>query len=242
VAGLLQSAVRAVYPPQCVSCGALTESEFGLCGPCWRQTHFIGGLTCGHCGLPLPGEDRGEQVLCDDCMVTARPWDRGGAVFLYRDTGRSLVLALKHGDRTDLARALGDWMATRAGLLLRPEAVIVPVPLHWFRLLRRRYNQAALLAQRIGAVTGVQVVPDALVRPRATKALDGHSKDARFAALGGAIRPHPKRRAMLKGRQVLLVDDVMTTGATLAACTDALRAAGAGDVSVLVLARVTKDR
>jgi ComF family protein len=238
---LLQSVIRAVYPPQCVSCGTLTDSEFGLCGPCWRETGFIGGLTCDHCGVPLPGESRGEHVLCDDCLRIARPWDRGTAVFLYQENGRRLVLGLKHGDRTDLARAMGDWMAVRARPLLQDDTVIVPVPLHRLRLLRRRYNQAALLAQRVAHVTGRPICPDALIRPRATRPLEGHSRDARFAALDGAIRPHHRRQAQIAGRHVLLIDDVMTTGATLAAATEGLRVAGARAVSVLVLARVAKE-
>lgn len=238
---LLQSAIRAVYPPQCVSCGAQTESDFGLCGPCWRETGFIGGLVCDHCGTPLPGESRGEQVLCDDCMRVARPWTKGRAVFSYRDTGRKLVLSLKHGDRTDLARALGDWMAQRSGPLLQDDTVIVPIPLHWTRLLTRRYNQAALLAARIARVVGRPLCPDALLRTRRTRALEGHSRDARFAALDGAIAAHPGRLAQIRGRHVLLIDDVMTSGATFAAGTEALRGAGARDVAVLALARVGKE-
>lgn len=238
---LMQSLVRAVYPPQCVHCGGLTEADFGLCGTCWRDAHFIGGLVCDHCGLPLPGDSRGEAVVCDDCMATARPWAQGRAVFLYRDVGRRLVLALKHGDRTDLARSAGTWMAHAAAPILREGAVIVPIPLHWRRLLRRRYNQAALLARRIGDVAGHEVIPDALVRPQRTRPLDGHSREARFAALDSAIRPHPRRAAALAGRPVLLVDDVMTSGATLAAATTALLSAGVTEVCVQVLARVAKD-
>lgn len=239
--GLMQSAIRAVYPPQCVQCGALTAAEFALCGPCWRDAHFIGGLVCDHCGLPLPGDGRGEQVLCDDCMQVARPWAQGRAVFLYRDSGRRLVLALKHGDRTDLAHAAGAWMAQAAAPLIRPGMVVVPVPLHRWRLWRRRYNQAALLALRLARVAGLAAVPDALVRPRATRPLEGHSREARFAALDGAIRIHPRRADRIRGRPVLLVDDVMTSGATLAAAAAALWAAGAAEVCVQVLARVTKD-
>ncbi|MBE0413106.1 ComF family protein [Yoonia sp.] len=237
----LQSVIRAIYPAQCVACDAQTEAEFGLCGACWRETQFIGGTVCDRCGAPLPGEDQGEVVHCDDCMTIARPWSQGRAVLVYGGIGRRLVLALKHGDRTDLARPAALWMARAARPLLRDDTVLVPVPLHWQRLTRRRYNQAALLAQALGRVLDKPVCVDALLRPRKTKPLEGHTRDARFAALAGAIVPHPKRKRAVSGRSVLLVDDVMTTGATLAACTEALCADGATDVSVIALARVVKD-
>lgn len=237
----LQSVIRAVYPPQCISCGTLTESDFGLCGPCWRDTGFIGGLICDHCGVPLPGTDRGEQVLCDDCMRVARPWSQGRAVFLYQGNGRKLILSLKHGDRTDLARALGDFAASAARPLVQHDTVIVPVPLHWTRLLTRRYNQSALIANRMGQVLARPVCADALKRARRTPSLEGKSRDARFATLDGAIRGHPGRAGHVKGRHVLLVDDVMTSGATLAAGTEALKAAGAREVAIVILARVMKD-
>ena len=237
----LQSAVRLLYPPQCVSCGTLTDSDFGLCGDCWRDTAFIGGLVCDACGTPLPGEDDGTIVHCDDCMTIARPWTRGRAAFVYKDNGRKMVLGIKHSDRTDLARAAGGWMATAAAPLLQPGTVIVPVPLHWTRLLTRRYNQSALLAHWIASAVNRPVCPDALVRKTRTKSLEGHSRDARFAALQGAIAPHPGRVNHIKGRPVLLIDDVMTSGATLAASTEALHAVGAGPVCVLLLARVAKD-
>ncbi len=174
-------------------------------------------------------------------MTIARPWTRGRAAFLYKDNGRKMVLGIKHSDRTDLARAAGAWMATAAAPLLQPDSVIVPVPLHWTRLLSRRYNQSALLAHWVASAVKRPVCPDALIRKTRTKSLEGHSRDARFAALQGSIAPHPARVAQIKGRPILLIDDVMTSGATLAACTEALCAAGAGPVCVLLLARVAKD-
>lgn len=237
----MQSAIRLVYPPQCLICDALTETDFALCGDCWRDTAFIGGLVCDCCGTPLIGEDTGEREVCDDCIATARPWDRGRATLVYRETGRRLVLSLKHGDRTDLARPAGVWMAQTARDLISDATVIVPVPLHWTRLLRRKYNQAAELAKALGKVTGRTVLPDALVRNARTRPLEGHSRDQRFAALQGAMRPHPKRGKDLKGRHVILIDDVMTSGATFAAATEACRTAGARQIDVLALARVVKD-
>ena len=237
----MQSILRAIYPAQCVSCGALTESDFGLCGSCWRDTGFISGLVCDTCGTPLPGDESAGIVHCDDCMMIARPWARGRAVFLYKDNGRKIVLQLKHGDRTDLARAAGAWMAAVAGPVLRDDTMIVPVPLHWTRLLTRRYNQAALLAQWLGHHAKRPVCPDALIRPKRTKSTDGQGRDARFAAMQGVIAPHPGRTRHIKGRSVLLIDDVMTSGATLTAATEAAHAAGAVEVCVLHLARVAKD-
>lgn len=237
----LQSVIRAIYPPQCVACDTFTEAEFGLCGPCWRETRFIGGLVCDTCGTPLPGADQSEVIQCDDCMTIARPWDRGRAVLVYSGIGRRLVLGLKHGDRTDYARPAAFWMAQTLDKMPMLDPVLVPVPLHWLRLAKRRYNQAALLAQALGKLKNWSVCPDALLRPTRTKPLEGHSRDARFAALAGAIIPNPKRISQIKGRSVLLIDDVMTSGATLAASTEALRAAGAINVSIVTLARVVKD-
>ncbi|SFR54266.1 comF family protein [Yoonia tamlensis] len=237
----MQSVIRAIYPAQCVACDAQTESEFGLCGACWRETRFIGGVICDRCGTPLPGDTPDEMLQCDDCMKVARPWDHGRAALVYTGVGRRLVLGLKHGDRTDLARPAAHWMARVVRPLVQADSVLVPVPLHWTRRVRRRYNQAALLALALGRVLEVPTCADALLRPKKTKPLEGHSRDARFAALSGAITNNPKRAGAIAGKSVLLVDDVMTSGATLAAATEAAMQAGARNVSIVTLARVAKD-
>lgn len=237
----MQSVLRLIYPPQCLSCAAPVMEEFGLCPTCWRDTPFILGLTCDKCGAPLPGEEPGGAVLCDDCLAIPRPWARGRAVLLYRDNGRKIVLALKHADRMDMARPAGRWMARAAAPILRPDMLVVPVPLHRLRLLRRRYNQAALLAQAVARASGLDYCPDLLIRPRRTPSQEGRGREDRFANLHDAIRLHPRRAARVAGRAVLLVDDVMTSGATLAAAAEACRAGGAAEVCVLVLARVAKE-
>ncbi|MFV2051165.1 double zinc ribbon domain-containing protein [Aliiroseovarius sp. YM-037] len=237
----MQSALRMIFPPQCMTCGVLVDSEFGLCSTCWRDTPFVFGLVCDKCGLPLPGEEADSSgVLCDDCLRIARPWVQGRAALLYAGNARRLVLALKHGDRQELARPAAEWMARVAEPILSPDMLIAPVPLHWTRLARRRYNQAALLAQRLAARTGLDCEPTLLQRKKRTKPMEGVTRDARFALLQGAITCGPQH-ANLTGRDVLLVDDVMTSGATLAASAEACIAAGARQVSVLTLARVAKD-
>lgn len=236
----LQSLIDAVLPPQCLSCRVAVAEQGGLCPACWRATPFIAGLVCDACGIPLPGEEAAERaaVLCDDCLAIARPWRQGRAALLYADNGRRLVLALKHADRLDLVRPLAGWMLRAAGPILSPGMLVAPVPLHWLRLLSRRYNQAALLAAALARAAGLEHCPDLLVRRRRTGSQDGRSRAARFAALTGAIAAHPRRRHRLKGRAVLIVDDVMTSGATLAAAAEAALAAGAASVAVVALARV----
>ncbi|EEW24916.1 ComF family protein [Rhodobacter ferrooxidans] len=237
----LQAALHLVYPPQCLSCDALVTTDFGLCSKCWRETPFITGLVCDKCGTPLPGEDPGNAVHCDDCLTIARPWVQGRAALLYKGNGRRLVLALKHGDRLDLAKPAAGWMRQAAAPLLHPDMLVAPVPLHWLRLLKRRYNQAALLSGALAKAADLAHCPDLLIRRRNTDSQEGRDRDGRFANLVGAFRVNPARDWQIAGRRVLLVDDVMTSGATLAACTEACLAAGATEVSVLALARVAKD-
>ncbi|MGB7242234.1 MAG: double zinc ribbon domain-containing protein [Sulfitobacter sp.] len=230
-----------IYPPRCLTCGDIVESDFGLCGPCWRDTAFIGGAICDACGIPLPGERGPDALHCDDCMTIARPWTQGRSALLYRDTGRKLVLALKHGDREEIARPAARWMAQAIRDLPLKNCLVAPVPLHWLRLVKRRYNQSALLAQALAKHQGLALCPDLLVRKRHTPSLDGRGRADRFAVLDGAIGVHANRRRRLIGRPVLLVDDVMTSGATLTAAAIACIAAGSGPVYIVTLARVAKD-
>ncbi|MEO8241675.1 MAG: double zinc ribbon domain-containing protein [bacterium] len=237
----MQALLHVVYPPQCLTCTALVTTDFGICSACWQQTPFIAGLVCSKCGAPLHGEDRAEEVLCDDCLTIARPWSTGRAALLYKDNARKLVLALKHGDRIDLSRPVSAWMLRAATPILLPGMLVAPIPLHWLRLLKRRYNQAALLSAGVAGLAGLEHCPDLLQRRRNTGTQDGRDRDGRFANMAAALTVHPRRAARIDGRHVLLVDDVMTSGATFAAAAEACVAAGAIGVSVLAMARVVKD-
>jgi ComF family protein len=237
----LQAALHVIYPPQCLTCSALVTTDFGLCGTCWRETPFISGLVCDLCGVPLPGEDPDHRVLCDDCLTIARPWSQGRSAFLYKDNARHMVLALKHGDRLDLAKPAALWLQRTAQPMIRPDMLVVPVPLHWLRFLKRQYNQAAILSAAFAKVSGLEHCPDALLRRRSTGSQEGRTRDGRFANLLDAFMVHKHRRKLVEERNILLIDDVMTSGATFAAASEALFAAGASSVSVLSFARVAKD-
>lgn len=231
---MLNAVVDAVFPPRCLACPSPTAVAHGLCGDCWRETHFISGAACRRCGVPLPGEVGAEDV-CDGCLHHPPAWDRGAAALLYGGAGRRMVLALKHGDRLDTARPLAGWMAAAGRELVAEADLIAPVPLHWRRLAKRRYNQSAELARPIARAAGRPLVADLLFRRRATAPQSG-GRAARAENQAEAFALSPRRS--VAGRRVLLVDDVLTTGATLSGCAEALRAAGAAGVDVLVLARV----
>ncbi|WP_370399612.1 ComF family protein [Sulfitobacter sp. JB4-11] len=238
--GGLQIGLDTLYPARCLGCGDVVDGDYGLCGPCWRDTAFIGGALCDGCGTPLPGNapDPEETLHCDRCLADPPPWAQGRAALIYGDTGRKLVLALKHGDRQEIAQPAGLWMANAVRDIAPPQSLIIPVPLHWQRMIRRRYNQSALLAKALAGRLQMSWAPDVLQRIRPTPSLDGLDRGQRSAALADAIAVHPRKRHRIAARPVLLVDDVMTSGATLRACTRACKAAGSGPVRVVTLARV----
>ena len=224
-----------VYPPRCPLCGEGTAAGPGLCAACWDTLEFPGEPACTQCQTPL--ETAAMDSICTVCRLH-RPEHAGlAAATLYNDPARQLVLRFKHGGRIGLANLMGRLIAAR--LVDAPdEAMLIPVPLHRTRLWMRGYNQAALLARSISARTGMRVMVDGLQRTRATPKLGGLGRAQRAKALRGAIRAKKAREASIRGRPIVLVDDVLTSGATSTACVRALLDAGAKSVRIACFARV----
>jgi ComF family protein len=229
----------AVLPPRCLKCGEIVADPGSLCGQCWPTLRLLSTPCCACCGLPFEFE-MGEGSLCAACTADRPLYDRARAALTYDDASRDLILRFKHADRIDGAATFAGWMA-RAGVELVASAdLIAPVPLHRWRLVRRRYNQAAILANAIGGLRGKPVVPDLLVRRRATPSQGHLGRSQRHRNVAGAFALHPGRGQVARGARILLVDDVLTTGATADACARTLRNAGAKAVDLLVLARVVR--
>jgi len=229
-----------VYPPLCLVCREPVSDPGNLCAGCWQTLHFLDGPCCTTCGLPFE-VDAGDDTPCAACIAKPPDFDRARAIFRYDDASRKPVLALKHADRLDLVPAFGRWLDRTGRPLLAEADMIVPVPLHRFRLWKRRYNQAAELARAVSAISGVLAAPLVLERTRPTKSQgEMPSAGARRRNVQGAFAVPTALRTKVAGRRVLLVDDVLTTGATVNACARALKRAGAASVFVLALARVVR--
>jgi ComF family protein len=231
--------VDGVLPPRCLACGEIVEDPHALCGRCWSGITFFAPPWCVICGRPFP-HPVGEDALCGSCARVPPAWDQARAVLRYDKSSRGLVLGLKHGDRTHAAAAFGRWMHHAGGEVLAGVDLLVPVPLHWTRLWQRRFNQSAALAQAISRQSGVPAADHLLARARATPPQFGLARNERARNVQGALEVSKAARIEVGNKKLVLIDDVLTTGATADACVKALLRAGAARVDVLVLARVVE--
>ena len=236
-------ALDLLLPPRCAACDEPVGAQGHLCAACFGKTNFVSAPLCVRCGVPFASAEQGGiEGLCAGCREHPPLYRQARAALRYDEHGRRLILPLKHADRTELAQILAPMM-TRAGaaLLQRAEA-LVPVPLHRRRLYQRKYNQAALLAYGVGRLAGRVVLADGLIRTRRTAPLEEKTPEERAREVDGSVTVRPSRVDLVAGKTVLLIDDVMTSGATANACAAALLEAGALAVDVLVAARVPDPR
>jgi ComF family protein len=228
-------ALDIALPTLCVACREPVDGE-GVCAKCWARLSFIAPPFCPKLGIPFV-YDPGPGLLSMEAIADPPAYQRARAAVRYDDVARTLVHALKYQDRTDLAPAMGRWMA-RAGRELLEADVLIPVPLHWRRGWSRRYNQSGALARSIERQSGVKVISEALRRVRPTQQQIGLSRSQRASNVQGAFKVAADRQSEIQGRRVVLIDDVLTSGATADACARALLRAKAASVDVLVFARV----
>ncbi len=230
-------ALDVALPPLCPSCREPLGDGVGLCAACWSKLSLIEPPYCARLGIPFT-YDPGPGLLSMEAIANPPAYDRARAAVRYDDVARALVHRLKYGDRLDLAPMMGRWMARAGRELLADADGLIPVPLHWRRLWARRFNQSAALAGAISSIGGVPMLHDALTRVRATAQQVGLSREQRADNVQGAFRVPPERKADVAGRRLILIDDVLTSGATVDTCARALLRAGAAQVDALVFARV----
>src|SRR4051812_29495877 len=229
-------ALDIALPTLCVSCREPVDGE-GVCAKCWAKLSFIARPFCPRLGIPFV-YDPGPDLLSMEAIANPPAYQRARAAVRYDEVAKTLVHALKFHDRTDLAPAMGRWMARAGHELLAEADVLVPVPLHWRRGWSRRYNQSGALARVIARQSGVPVAGGALRRVRPTQQQIGLSRAERASNVTGAFKVAADRRPEVQGRRIILIDDVLTSGATADACARALLRAKAAQVDVLVFARV----
>lgn len=235
------TAVRAVVdfalPPRCPGCGLIVREEHSFCLDCWSELVFLGEPCCTRCGLPFE-HDGGGEAECGACLAAPPRFDRVRAAVAYGEIPRKVALKLKYGGRPGVAETMARLMARH--LPAGDGPILAPVPLHRWRIWRRGYNQAGLIASALARRSGAPVALDLLERRKATPYLRGMGPRERAETVRGAFRVPERRRSAVAGKAVVLVDDVFTSGSTANACAAALKRAGAESVGLLCWARVVR--
>lgn len=235
-----------LYPPSCPVCGdSLDKGVIGiLCYECWDNLNFCEDSVCVRCAEPIDELEKSERIvkepICLDCSHRPPSFDGARSVFFYDEFIKGLILGFKHGDRTDLRFMLASWIANRVYDWVDEVDYIIPVPLHYWRLVGRRYNQSMILAQLVCKQQGAEdkLISDMLVRRDYTKLMKSFTIRQRYASLKKAIKLRDDWRGRLKGKSILVIDDVHTSGATFSACANVLRGGGAERIYVASIARV----
>lgn len=238
---LISNFIFQILPPRCPLSGEIVENQGSLSPKAWQSLNFIGDPFCTACGLPLEitMKDMG-PLRCGSCTASPKIFNQARAAIVYDDASRNLILAFKHGDQTHLSLTFIPWLKTVGAECLAECDFIVPVPLHWRRLIKRRYNQSALIAQLLAKETGLSYQPEILKRIRHTP-VQGHlSAKDRYKNVRHAFIANKKFTDKIQDKNIVLIDDVYTTGATVEECADVLYAVGAARVDVLTVARVSK--
>ena len=238
----LRHVVDFALPPRCPACGTIVPEPNLFCLPCWQSLAFLAEPCCARCGLPFDYEEAPEAE-CGRCLAERPPFERLRAAVAYGETARSVALKLKYSGRPGIAETLARFMLRQLPFVAgeaRDSPLLVPVPLHRWRLWKRGYNQAALIASALSRRSGIPAELDLLCRTRATPPLKGLGRRERALAVRGVFAVPKPLRERLSGRHVILVDDVFTSGATAASCARTLRRAGARSVAVLTWARVVR--
>jgi ComF family protein len=229
-----------IIPPACLACQEPLAGHDAICASCWTDISFIRAPLCDRLGLPMPFDTGGTIV---SAAATANPpnYDRARAVAHFSGVMREMILQFKYGDTHNARKLFGRWLSSAGAELIADCDVIAPVPMHRRHLLARRFNQSALLAQELARTCNRHYEPRLLNRVRHTESQVGLTSAQRRRNLAGAFAVTERQKARIKGRKILLVDDVITTGTTLNACARAIRRAGAARVDALALAIRTPD-
>ncbi|HEY1096314.1 MAG TPA: ComF family protein [Alphaproteobacteria bacterium] len=238
---LWQRLIDLILPPRCPVTGELVSISGTLSANYWQTLNFIQNPQCACCGLPFATQEE-TGTLCGPCISDPPPFKIARSALYYDDASSPLILKFKHADRTLLAPLLAQWLQHCAPVDIRDADYIIPVPLHRWRLLKRRYNQAAELARSLSIKTSIPWLPHTLQRKRATESQGHKSATERHDNVRNAFRIPDTAKAKLKGKKIVIVDDVYTTGATLKACCKTLHKAGAKEIIVLTLSRVARKQ